>query len=315
MQIKSLFVESLLYRGDSSSVQQFVFDKSEAEGLFGKGLYLTNNPKVARDYSNKGEGRLIQSRDGNAKSVPGALVAHVRRRIELWEGDNRDKLRELASKYGSKSYDKIAALKDAQWTVIEQELLQKAKTGLYALKTTQNEITLSTKRGIVSVFDIPDAYLNQTVNADRPMPDNVLKLILDLLDDAARPVMQEYVGRYKREAVPYAWQDRLVGGHGANPTMDEFIHGTHIGQALTHAKGWPPVEAAFWGAFRTAMQPLGYVGIEYRGGDRTAGVPHRAFVFWDVPTVNAFRKDSQGMRSYRITPAYLEKLFLQWAKA
>jgi hypothetical protein len=53
-----------LYRGDASEIERFTMDKADSEALFGRGIYLTDSPEVAADYTLKGNGGDIVFQSG-----------------------------------------------------------------------------------------------------------------------------------------------------------------------------------------------------------------------------------------------------------
>lgn len=57
-----------LYRGDSSAITKFDADKFDSKAIYGPGLYLTDNPRVAFTYTLKGDHSSIITRDIYASS-------------------------------------------------------------------------------------------------------------------------------------------------------------------------------------------------------------------------------------------------------
>lgn len=53
-----------LFRGDSSLVDEFDMDKTDAQALVGRGIYLTTSFDVAKDYTIKGADVLYRSEEG-----------------------------------------------------------------------------------------------------------------------------------------------------------------------------------------------------------------------------------------------------------
>ena len=179
-------------------------------------------------------------------------------------------------------------------------------------QTTGTLVLVKKNRGAtVSAFNVPDEYANRTLNADLPLSDKDLAIVKGLwlatfpndngdMRDHRENFMSfdKWVASYKKFGTRYAWRDDdepKIGGKGHNPSLDDIRNGTHGGyHAFVDSmfdQGMPKSQSAM-----NAFMAAGYVGIEYFGGARVGqhvrgggGRAHRAFCFWDIPTVMKFR--------------------------
>lgn len=62
-----------LFRGDSSMIDDFDMDKTDASALVGRGVYLTTSFDVAKDYTIKGTDVLYRSEEGEANDPRGFI--------------------------------------------------------------------------------------------------------------------------------------------------------------------------------------------------------------------------------------------------
>ena len=71
-----------LYRGDNTKIDKFDMSKTDPEALLGVGIYLTDDPSVAADYTIKERGDdsiVFRSKSENRPDTPQALTAEFLR--------------------------------------------------------------------------------------------------------------------------------------------------------------------------------------------------------------------------------------------
>jgi hypothetical protein len=337
--------EKQLYRGDSSLIDEFDIAKTDDLALFGQGIYLTDDPEIAGDYTLKGgaEGNTIfapgKDEDSRDARDPKDLVALYLRHIIMEELGYvkavevmRDDVR--AQMYSSKiTHEAAHKLYDDKKKSILQDMMRQAKK-LYKermktmtmVKTTMGDYRFVQKdrEGYIATFEVPDDYLAKCLPAEEALPDHVIAAIgklwlkgkkksdgLDLRawigDDMKMGLtFDEYIDHHRNGEVPYAWQNQIMGGKGENPTFDTLRNGTHHGISWFDRKE----NAA---AFVAAMNKLGYVGISYQGGMRVGGYNrggggklHMAYAFWDSDAINQFKTGATKVTDPTLEPG-LEK--------
>ena len=209
-----------LYRGDASKIESFdseITRRSIGQSLFGMGIYLTDNPRVALDYTVKGAYR----RDGS-----GTVVVHDEDTLEdairfylnkvmvreLGWVEHRDKLKDQwfwkwqemmrgtsrpdaprtwAKEEPSEEWLAYKAKEDGFQeefrTAIKTEMakfLKKAKAiykqrKLRVFQDTSGKWSVMSDQheGALSTFEVPEEYLRATLHGDRPLTDRELKII------------------------------------------------------------------------------------------------------------------------------------------
>lgn len=326
--------EILLYRGDSSKVSSFSTEKTKNSIglLFGYGIYLTSDPSVAEDYTTKGnlktkwnpDGSILDS--GNSRKE---LLTNYFRTImddnDVWSKQKNDIQRDIVNKYPDISYDEKLALYKEQLKPISQKYIKAEidrvkKEGYRVKKLTTGEWVLMKPHftGYVSHFSFPVSYINKTVNGDIPLSDGDLEAIISLiedffgdrgdfrLNDDTRVSIRQWCKSFKTNPTRRAWEDDLIGGKNQNPSIDDILNGTHGGISFWYAYADKVIDT---------LQGLGYVGIEYFGGNRSGqyirgggGIQHRAFVFWDDQYVNSRKVDETVPTTKKVDGRSLNRL-------
>lgn len=317
-----------LYRGDATNIQKFSYDATDANALFGPGLYLTNNPRVAKDYTIKGETIVFNGEHTNwpgdrkkviqawlMKRVGTDVIEDIKTKYANLVGNTLHDWVESKGGYDAVSFDEQRAYREKltsqyqdQYTneinyVLKTEL-EKAKKehdyrvildthGHYSIVKNSNERTITT-------FTVPKGLIDNTLNAEAPLPDNILNVVVGLFEKEYGPTrkldfrfddsdmqlhtIRDWVSEFPKRKTRYAWKDQTIGGNGENPSLDIIINGTHAGLTYIHSN-----HKEFWEGMITFLRNEGYTGFNYQGGARTSGIPHRAFVFWDVDEINKYR--------------------------
>lgn len=342
MRISDLSTDTVkLYRGDASHVVHFEVGKTDAHALFGRGIYLTDSPVVAADYTFKqsdgvvfpesyrehgeysSKEELLRAYLGKIARDIGFEEAHAKLR-DQWRQKINVRRQEIYAKMDRPTYDDIkretADLQagfQADRQKLAQKFVAKAKkvyAGMsvkMAKKTTGEWVFVKSDRGgVISVFEVPKAYCDQTLDAEAPIPDSLLPVMkaafyannkipdspLDLRswDENGGQRMgltfDQYIADFKTKGTFYAWADRNIGGKGVNPSIDEMLNGTHQGYYV-----WKDSQDVLV----RKLMAMGYVGFRYQGGVRIAGqanrggggILHQAFSFWDEKKINSYRVD------------------------
>jgi hypothetical protein len=157
--------------------------------------------------------------------------------------------------------------------------------------------------GFVSAFKIPINYLNRTIHGDRPLTGRALETVYNFIKrytgdgkadfrDRNNEFMtfDNWLADFPTKGSEYAWRDgadRMIGGRGVNPTLDEVLNGQHGGYSIFYQHK---------DTFMEMCQAAGYTGIEYDGGVRVGGnvrggggIRHCSYVFWDDDYINTCR--------------------------
>lgn len=213
-----------LYRGDASKIEAFDSEKTRSkigQSLFGMGIYLTDNPRVALDYTVKGAARrdgsgTVQVGDEDTQEDAIRFYLNLVMNKELGWVQHRDALKEKwmwkwqdmtrgerrpdpprtwANEEPSEEYLAYQAKQDAFQEefrqVIKTEMgkfLKKAKAlykqrNLRVFQDTAGKWSVLSPehQGAMSKFEVPEAYCRATMHGDRPMTDRELKLIRDYI--------------------------------------------------------------------------------------------------------------------------------------
>lgn len=271
-----------LYRGDSSKIDAFDTAKTNDTSLFGRGIYLTNNVRIANDYKVKGGTpdvlmsfsgyrtkdavkeryveRVAKYTDVNGKEDPyGQEVKFSNGQSwNLHDDSNpvQQKERPIRMAHAERKWNELMKTHEVRFKVGGEAVIQKKQK----LSTTG-----------FAVFDIPEAYVRKIINAEESIHPRVLAVITDNLRRADdRPTARDIEAFVKNNE----W---------GTPTFREIY--TNIGpdSPLRH-------DEFVIARFIEDLQALGVHGIEYAGGvTMGGGVKHRAFVFWDSEELNTYR--------------------------
>lgn len=299
--------ETMLYRGDATKIAQFDVTKTSDRGLFGPGIYLTNDPNIAADYAIKRGSDHVLFSDETAKTQRELMAGYIRLLIDEvidWPTKEKELKQDWAmtNLKGHKRGNDVNGMSTYNWNSLHRFLAEHHKTlaiahyaaaqsklknmlpNLKIASNTQGELSIVTRshNATVAGFDVPEAYLSRTLHAERPVPDKVLELIRKLWIAELGPTNHDmrdgnenrvdfdsYVRNYKTRGTRYAWSDKTIGRNGLNPTFDELRNGTHGGYHVFTDGLFD--KAGQHDRFVKGMQALGYVGLAYDGGLRAGG--------------------------------------------
>jgi hypothetical protein len=207
-----------LYRGDASKIEQFSteYTKHSLGLLFGMGIYLTDNPRIALDYTIKGGYRrdgggsvVVYGEIASEADAVGEYIKTIMARELGWE-QHREKMktdaminhsmtmkpypsrldasgnpnpelvayREAQKKFQDDFYMKMKA-EFASFVKRAKAIYKQRKPDLKVFQdTTGNwQIVHRDHPGTITAFEIPEDYLARTLHGDRPLEGKTLELV------------------------------------------------------------------------------------------------------------------------------------------
>jgi len=240
-----------LYRGDNSKIDRFQIAKTDEGALLGVGIYLTDSPDVAKDYTVKGSTE-IAFRPDNEALTPRDLTAAFLRKLINTDAKFEDRLTDLKNMWQQKYYrlsgeidwsgDHEAAR--AERDRIQDEIqngfqverskmirdamarakskFQRMRPDLRITKLTTGEYVFTNKvrQAAVARFEVPTSYLAKCLHAERPLPDNVIPFIKDAFTRAH--FSNDPDGQWDLRAYNPKGNN---GDEDTGLTFDQFIHG------------------------------------------------------------------------------------------
>lgn len=250
-----------LYRGDSSKIKEFEFNKTSKHCLFGQGVYLSDSKRVADSYRDKG----IDTNDHEvqlAKTiVPGMARIHkeplLKAGFDTFVEIHWNQRFNYPLKKSSIEYKKLVdELSDVWYFGLEDNTISITKT-LIGVTHTHTVVRVVWKRftvGYLSTFHFDEQFLlNNVVNLDACLFDDSF---LGLVYDNQLQIFTPY------------------------DTRENFIKHNRTGRVQRASN-------KDWNRLRVVLEPYGIIGFQYNGGLRIGGHGrHRAFVIWDDDYVN-----------------------------
>lgn len=278
----------LLYRGDSTKIDKFDVGKTSLFGLFGHGIYLTDNKRVAGDYVSKADkGDVIFTLSG-ARTKKDVLDYWLRRQAAKFDADGNDRSKEVAYWTKDVPYSdgtdwamvlpRLEGERQARFNAAKAKWLRMSKEYEVRIKLDGTGVIQRKPgkgQGVITAFFIPESYLRSTLVADEPIDSRVLQTITWALqkhgDGATARDIQNHIRMREREGEDTSFRDVFTGITADSPLKHDMA---------------AQVE------FRDALESQGYVGINYLGGvSMGGGYKHRAYVLWDDRKVNKWRAD------------------------
>ena len=274
----------ILYRGDSQKIKNLSTGKGDAGALFGQGIYLTDNRRVANDYMAKGNSNDVLLRySGSAKTTRDEVVQlFIRRNLAPYVDAQGNK---IASFMGEElpafvdNPERVARLAHAAeiWKTQYEPTteVRKQLDNTWVIRKKQHG-------GVVSVFEIPQTLLDQCLNAEAECPHEVAEVLHNNL-----------VACGDRDTARDLWH---AFEHGMpDPETGEVVDegwAPSFRQLWTSLNGFCPlrVDAEPQIKFRRDLKALGYRGIKYQGGmTMGGGYKHWAYVFWDDNLIRKYQ--------------------------
>ena len=326
-----------IYRGDPCHIESFDLARTDAGALLGLGVYLTDDPVVAQDYTLLRSPDVLLNPEEDILSEEELLAAYAEHIIETeLNGPEQRELVRLAHQnrfatefrdYADRNSPEAEAhrkrihadfekamtelqdeLEAAAWKKIDST---RSQMGVTTNVFGSHVLVAAGRAGEVSSFELSRAYLGRCIHAEQPMSSDVVAAVRDFVGKALGDINRRFdlrdidgqfcsfdgwIEEFRARGSRYAWTDMAVGGRGMNPSLDEFINGTHGGFSLFYNARERQMELI------QALHGLGYVGFEYAGGHRISGTgargggavgtPHRAFCLWDTDHLNRHRGPS-----------------------
>lgn len=256
-----------LYRGDSTKIDEFRFNKTNKHCYVGPGVYLTTSLPVAHSYRTKGASASafnLELFKGTAKDRPEAFEKGFEGFIDFYLHDLEVTSWDFRRK-DKKAQEKIrlAARESYRQCIEERRIVAEyvdTVTGRFGAGQVRTLKVFWAKPpkprvGYVTKFEFPKVpFNNSVINVSRPIPDPVF---WEIIFDKKVPFGTAYESREQ-----FIYQNcHLLPD--ANPSKDGLNR------------------------VRRVMQDYGYNGFEYNGGMVIGGFGrHRAFCLWDDEYVN-----------------------------
>ena len=275
-----------LYRGDSSKIEQFNVGATALNNLFGQGIYLTDNTRVAGDYTSKGDSEdvifRLSGRNMTRQQVLDYFIRQIARKLDEKGVDHSKEMRywshdvpysdgadfgNMTNELRQREHQQRIAFATQRWNQLSKEYEVRVKldgTGVIQRKSQQ---------GNIAVFDVPETYLRTFLNADDSIPDRVL----DNLTWALRKFEDKSTaGDIEQFVKQQEWEDET-------PTFRTIYTSITFESPLVS-------DGEAQATFIDSLQDLGYNGIEYTGGvSMGGGYRHRAYSAWDAEKINSYR--------------------------
>lgn len=272
-------MELVLYRGDFEKIHEFKYKKTHAWSLVGKGIYLTNDLKIAQSYRTKGGSEEATKTlfIGEAANRTEALKAAFKTFCEFQWRNKGGRGRYLSGTEAIRFEQSC----QAQWSQLIEAGAIKADYISHPIPTGGRRCGASSaqrahqkerlkhapprlkvewdkdiKVGYVSKFIFDKAYIDTNVlHVDRPCYD---------------------------EAFWGLMYDRQIAIGRQYATREDYVKANR-GRRILQTTG----EFTAWEKVKNALMPYGIIGYEYNGGQRLGGgYNHRAFCLWNDEFVN-----------------------------
>jgi hypothetical protein len=218
MRYSDIFVENAenytyLYRGDSTMIPYFNIKKTDANALFGVGIYLTDNPEIAKDYTIKGSNEIVFQADGDQSfDSPKKLIQEYLVKLANASGF-QEEAKELKQFYEAKIHNKHGYYDDEgkyqatpknelekfrkemenEWNIARTKLVRKYvemakkifkqnKQHLKITKLTTGEYVFvnTNRKAVISKFKVPNLYIAKTLHGDRPLDNRMIQVVKNI---------------------------------------------------------------------------------------------------------------------------------------
>jgi hypothetical protein len=299
-----------LYRGDASEIHNFDIEKTDDWALFGRGLYLTDDPTVAKDYTLKGSEHTEFTSDTarSAKQLIDQYLEHIMKThldLEKLFAEIDDKARAEARVIQNQMYDGSPKLTYEEYKEKEKEILQRIRTErlattkrlkpnakkillqqghLSVVRNTVGHWSIVKDTGYVSTFDVPNDIISRCLHADRPLPDAVISAVKKFFHQNFKGGGDDPVMDMRDKKQQFLTFDKWIEEYKTHGVY--YADAEEYGSQASHigGKGQNPSLEHLWRgnftgiwmfqknqtAFIELMKSIGYVGLEYDGGVRIA---------------------------------------------
>lgn len=285
-----------LYRGDSTKIPEFDIKKARTYCLVGRGIYLTDNPRIASTYKTKGTNNHLFNCVVTVKTkndVIPAVIPHFFDFLRYYGGPAEKWNYHVPQK-------KFKELKPSELEDLRQKMMELVERELLIIRRVKQEGDLwvfdvsEDKSGIgwVSVFEFPEPEFTQNcINLDADKKDLGL---LDLLDDKrfwTVQTIEQAARRYSDSAIGLTISRRQKRPSTSGRKMSSGLD-SHEGYMQARLNVGNNIGAIHFSSLDfkkliSALKPYGIHGFEYNGGVRLGGYGrHRAFSIWNDDYVN-----------------------------
>jgi hypothetical protein len=268
-----------LYRGDANDVEPSLA-YADPGALFGAGIYLTSNKRIAGDYTAKGGEVLFRLRGKTAPTKKATEEYYIRELAKFIDKDGNEtfypeQLHHIYTIAGNtpKELERETRLAHARAKYDKM----KPELEIRSLVANETVIRKKAKAGRVATYDIPKDWLDKTLDAENEISIDVASALVGVLPR----------GRTRDEIYRYA---TTTDDMGFRPSFRDVYR--HTAEEMTWMNG-SLSEPETQEAFRSAMKALGFKGIRYAGGITLGGGhKHNAYVFWDEQGLKKRRRKS-----------------------
>lgn len=282
-----------LYRGDYNEIEKFKYRKTDRFCLLGKGIYLTDDIKLAEDYRSKGA-PTAKKIDKSNFDIPTTLnEGYFIDRSEAYEkafdrfcldqhllefGNCCHKPKESEKKIYKKYCEGKRQLYNQKieegeiYSVYHSHLVVNGKRYIVVRYKAKQNINIGEQLGYISEFSFDKDYLfRNIIDADSRYNDSELWKIL-------------YNAGITIGHIPSFVDERTYASFNTNRiSLLEAVDKTI---ADKKAGFFSSDRATIFKRIEEALSPYGVIGYRYNGGARTGGKRHNAFCIWDEDFVN-----------------------------
>lgn len=278
----------ILYRGDSEKINEFKYTKTDKYCLLGKGIYLTDDPKLADTYRTKGMKARDHTKFYNRISQT-MFSGKAKNRNDAYEKAfpnfcrDQSRFHELGSykdNMTQKQYEKFC---QEQRVIYNEMISQGDILSQYLSPSYRNadpelivkykdDPNKTNKIGYITEFHFDKDYLmNNVLHADARYVDKNFWRIM--------------------------YENGIKIGEGFDLSIDLYIqtnyHKHSILSAVTSVLGgFATVEKVkYFKQIEQVMSQYGIIGYRYNGGLISNGRRHSAFCIWDDDFVNKHKVD------------------------
>ena len=255
-----------LYRGDPADYGTHSLDKASTESLFGQGIYLTNNKRIAGDYTTKGSSDDIVFRfSGTNPSKSKVIDYYIYRLAQYIDENGKDLFFAEALPGFTDNPIRIKRLEFAKQKWEEMSKTHEVRInidGTAVIRKKQGKQTITT-------YEVPLSIINKMLNAEKEIDDDIIYALCAAMRAAADYNCRELEQMAKENE------------DGFKPTFREIYRQLPAPYVIN---------SKFQKTMRKYLKIQGYTGIEYAGGVTLGGgVKHRAFVIWDEQGLKKMR--------------------------
>ena len=164
-----------LYRGDSKEHNTHSLSKGDTSALFGQGIYLSSNPKIANDYKAKGNNDIIFRGNGfkTKEKVIDRYIWNLARNIDE---NGKESFYEISMPPYSDDPERLKRLEFAKqkWDKIKDQYIVRINV--------DGTSTISKKEsGHLSIYEIPQNIINKTYDVEPEIEKNAIDALSNTL--------------------------------------------------------------------------------------------------------------------------------------